>query len=131
KQPITPPAGPAAAKIPAGLAEASAEEELSARLLAESPTGAKAGTRTRRLVHAGGPEAEVEEGFRRILASGKSLDQSEIACASPSRRAPVASGTICRPTRAKDWRSARSRRTSWHSGSAGSSTRSQCPTRIG
>lgn len=29
----------------------------------------------------GGPEAEVEEVFRRILASGRSLDQVEIACA--------------------------------------------------
>jgi RecB family exonuclease len=35
------------------------------------------------LFHAGGPEAEVEEVFRRILASGRTLDQVEIACASP------------------------------------------------
>jgi RecB family exonuclease len=35
------------------------------------------------LFHAGGKEAEVEEVFRRILASGTSLDQVEIACASP------------------------------------------------
>ena len=35
------------------------------------------------LFHAGGPEAEVEEVFRRILASGRSLDEAEIACASP------------------------------------------------
>jgi ATP-dependent helicase/nuclease subunit B len=35
------------------------------------------------LFHAGGKEAEVEEVFRRILASGISLDQVEIACASP------------------------------------------------
>ncbi len=34
------------------------------------------------LFHAGGPEAEVEEVFRRILAEGCSLDQVEIACGS-------------------------------------------------
>jgi ATP-dependent helicase/nuclease subunit B len=34
------------------------------------------------LFHAGGREAEVEEVFRRILASGEPLDQVEIACAS-------------------------------------------------
>src|SRR4029078_11846557 len=34
------------------------------------------------LCHAGGREAEVEEVFRRIVASGASLDQVEIACAS-------------------------------------------------
>ena len=34
------------------------------------------------LFHAGGREAEIEEAFRRILASGTSLDQVEIACAS-------------------------------------------------
>ena len=34
------------------------------------------------LFHAGGREAEVEEVFRRILASGAPLDQVEIACAS-------------------------------------------------
>jgi CRISPR/Cas system-associated exonuclease Cas4 (RecB family) len=34
------------------------------------------------LFHAGGREAEIEEVFRRILASGVSLDQVEIACAS-------------------------------------------------
>lgn len=31
---------------------------------------------------AGGPEAEVEEVFRRIMASGRALDEVEIACAS-------------------------------------------------
>lgn len=31
---------------------------------------------------AGGPESEVEEAFRRILASGRKLDEVEIACAS-------------------------------------------------
>ena len=35
------------------------------------------------LFHAGGKEAEVEEVFRRILASGTSLDKVEIGCASP------------------------------------------------
>jgi hypothetical protein len=35
------------------------------------------------LFHAGGVEAEVEEVFRRILASGLSLDRAEIVCASP------------------------------------------------
>jgi ATP-dependent helicase/nuclease subunit B len=34
------------------------------------------------LFHAGGREAEIEEVFRRILASGAPLDQVEIACAS-------------------------------------------------
>ncbi|MEO8071556.1 MAG: hypothetical protein ABI652_09145, partial [Acidobacteriota bacterium] len=34
------------------------------------------------LFHGGGLEAEVEEVFRRILASGASLDTAEIACAS-------------------------------------------------
>jgi ATP-dependent helicase/nuclease subunit B len=34
--------------------------------------------------HAGGPEAEIEEVFRRILSSGATLDDVEIACASPS-----------------------------------------------
>jgi len=35
------------------------------------------------LFHAGGREAEIEEVFRRILASGRPLDQVEIVCASP------------------------------------------------
>ncbi len=35
------------------------------------------------LFHAGGPEAEIEEVFRRILASGATLDDIEIVCASP------------------------------------------------
>ena len=34
------------------------------------------------LFHAGGREAEIEEVFRRILATGASLDQVEIVCAS-------------------------------------------------
>jgi CRISPR/Cas system-associated exonuclease Cas4 (RecB family) len=34
-----------------------------------------------KLFHAGGRDAEIEEVFRRILASGRSLDQIEIACA--------------------------------------------------
>jgi hypothetical protein len=33
--------------------------------------------------HSGGAEAEVEEIFRRVLASGKSLDEVEIVCAQP------------------------------------------------
>ena len=41
------------------------------------------------LFHAGGAEAEVEEVFRRILASGRALDQAEIACASPQYAALV------------------------------------------
>jgi RecB family exonuclease len=39
--------------------------------------------------HAGGREAEIEEVFRRILASGTSLDQVEIACASDAHVALV------------------------------------------
>ena len=46
----------------------------------EAPVAAPA---TIDLFHAGGKEAEIEEVFRRILASGTSLDQVEIACASP------------------------------------------------
>jgi RecB family exonuclease len=41
------------------------------------------------LFHAGGHEAEIEEVFRRILCSGKSLDQVEIACASDSHVALI------------------------------------------
>ena len=41
------------------------------------------------LFHAGGREAEVEEVFRRILASGASLDQIEIACASDAHVALI------------------------------------------
>ena len=41
------------------------------------------------LFHAGGREAEIEEVFRRILASGASLDQVEIACASDAHVALV------------------------------------------
>jgi ATP-dependent helicase/nuclease subunit B len=43
--------------------------------LATSPSGLH-------LFHAGGSEAEIEEVFRRILASGQPLDDVEIACAS-------------------------------------------------
>jgi ATP-dependent helicase/nuclease subunit B len=35
------------------------------------------------LFHAGGPEAEIEEVFRRILSSGAPLDDVEVVCASP------------------------------------------------
>jgi RecB family exonuclease len=41
------------------------------------------------LFHAGGREAEIEEVFRRILASGAPLDQVEIACASDAHIALV------------------------------------------
>jgi hypothetical protein len=41
------------------------------------------------LFHAGGRDAEVEEVFRRILASGPSLDHVEIACADPGSAALV------------------------------------------
>jgi RecB family exonuclease len=41
------------------------------------------------LFHAGGHEAEIEEVFRRILASGVSLDQVEIACASDAHVALI------------------------------------------
>ena len=41
------------------------------------------------LFHAGGRDAEVEEVFRRILATGVSLDQVEIACASHEHLALV------------------------------------------
>ena len=39
--------------------------------------------------HAGGAEAEVEEVFRRILASGRSLDDVEIVCAQPASQALI------------------------------------------
>lgn len=42
-----------------------------------------------RLFHAGGREAEIEEVFRRILATGVTLDQVEIACASDAHLALV------------------------------------------
>jgi len=41
------------------------------------------------LFHAGGREAEIEEVFRRILDSGTSLDQVEIACASEAHLALI------------------------------------------
>ena len=41
------------------------------------------------LFHAGGREAEIEEVFRRILATGASLDQVEIACASDAHVALI------------------------------------------
>ena len=41
------------------------------------------------LFHAGGREAEIEEVFRRILASGAPLDQVEIACASDAHVALI------------------------------------------
>lgn len=41
------------------------------------------------LFHSGGREAEIEEVFRRILATGASLDQVEIACASDAHVALI------------------------------------------
>jgi len=41
------------------------------------------------LFHAGGREAEIDEAFRRILATGAPLDQIEIACASDSHIALI------------------------------------------
>jgi ATP-dependent helicase/nuclease subunit B len=41
------------------------------------------------IFHAGGREAEIEEVFRRILATGASLDQVEIACASDAHVALI------------------------------------------
>ena len=41
------------------------------------------------MFHAGGHEAEIEEVFRRILASGAPLDQVEIACASDAHVALI------------------------------------------
>jgi RecB family exonuclease len=41
------------------------------------------------LFHAGGREAEIEEVFRRILATGAPLDQVEIACASDAHLALI------------------------------------------
>ena len=47
------------------------------------------------LFHAGGRDAEIEEVFRRILASGRSLDQVEIACAT-DEYAPLVWEKACR-----------------------------------
>lgn len=47
------------------------------------------------LFHAGGRDAEIEEVFRRILASGRSLDQVEIACATDAY-APLVWDKACR-----------------------------------
>lgn len=46
------------------------------------------------LFHAGGHEAEIEEVFRRILATGASLDQVEIACASDAHMALIWEKTL-------------------------------------
>jgi ATP-dependent helicase/nuclease subunit B len=48
-----------------------------------------------KLFHAGGRDAEIEEVFRRILISGRSLDQIEIACAS-DEYAPLVWEKACR-----------------------------------
>jgi hypothetical protein len=54
---------------------------------------------TVQLFHAGGREAEIEEVFRRILASGASLDEVEIACGSDEHRScqsrPPAPSRLC------------------------------------
>ncbi len=47
------------------------------------------------LFHAGGRDAEIEEVFRRILASGRSLDQVEITCAT-DEYAPLVWEKACR-----------------------------------
>jgi RecB family exonuclease len=47
-----------------------------------APTQRESAAAHIQLFHAGGREAEFEEVFRRILATGASLDQIEIACAS-------------------------------------------------
>jgi ATP-dependent helicase/nuclease subunit B len=57
-----------------------------------SPGSAPAQTSSRAkiaLFHAGGHEAEIDEVFRRILATGASLDQVEIACASDAHMALI------------------------------------------
>ena len=58
----------------------STQETSSGRASAKSP--APSANKRISLFHAGGAEAEVEEVFRRILASGEPLDQVEIVCAS-------------------------------------------------
>lgn len=56
-----------------------ADPRTSALAFLMAPEGSQAPRLT--LFHAGGREAEIEEVFRRILVSGRSLDQVEIACA--------------------------------------------------
>jgi RecB family exonuclease len=59
-------------------------------LMAPAAAGPAASrTRSIHLFTAGGRESEVEEVFRRILATGASLDQVEIACASDAHLALV------------------------------------------
>jgi RecB family exonuclease len=55
---------------------------------ASVPLGASPASKLE-LFHAGGREAEIEEVFRRILASSASLDQVEIACASDAHVALI------------------------------------------
>lgn len=57
----------------------SADPETSALAFLMAPERKQPGAL--KLFHAGGRDAEIEEVFRRILASGRSLDQVEIACA--------------------------------------------------
>jgi len=59
-------------------------------LMTPSATQAHASPKTNiALFHAGGREPEIEEVFRRILASGAPLDQVEIACASDAHVALI------------------------------------------
>ena len=48
------------------------------------PWAFKPGSAMPAFFHAGGPESEVEEVFRRILLAGATLDDVEVVCASPS-----------------------------------------------
>jgi len=82
-------------KLPRRLAEARMERIVPAPATNPcgfllQPDGTGTGGRPRiELFHAGGREAEIEEVLRRILASGASLDQIEIACASDAHVALV------------------------------------------
>jgi hypothetical protein len=51
-------------------------------LCAPQAAGPPSGDRTLEVCHAGGRESEMEEVLRRVFASGRPLDQVEIACAS-------------------------------------------------
>jgi ATP-dependent helicase/nuclease subunit B len=86
------------ATVPRRLAEARIDRRASRAPLAflRQPDAAPAvsaiagdGVAAVELFHAGGAEAEVEEVFRRILASGRSLDEVEIVCARRDQAALV------------------------------------------
>lgn len=64
-------------------------------LLAPAAAGPALGDGTLAVFHAGGRDAEIDEVFRRILASGRPLDDVEIACASEAY-APLAWEKACR-----------------------------------